>query len=58
MRRLQARTTAAVTIVPISRPPSILALMIPTMIGKPIGMSAGASIDLMADPVTMPTARL
>src|SRR5881409_1618740 len=42
-----------VTIVPISRPPSMRALMIPTTIGKPIGMIAGASIDLIAEPVTM-----
>src|SRR6476619_1276928 len=46
-----------VTIVPISRPPSILALMIPTTIGNPIGMAAGAIISLSARPVTMLTAR-
>src|SRR3954466_12471301 len=42
-----------VTIEPISRPPSILALMIPTMIGNRIGISAGASIALIAEPVTI-----
>src|SRR6266550_7077009 len=42
-----------VTIVPIRRPPSILALMIPTMIGNAIGISAGASMFLIAEPVTM-----
>src|SRR3954451_7053744 len=47
-----------VTIVPISRPPSILALLITTTIGKPIGTSAGASIALIPEPVTMLTARL
>ncbi len=45
------------TIVPISRPPSILALMIPTMIGNTIGISAGRSMPLIAEPVTMLTAR-
>src|SRR5580765_6387573 len=40
-----------VTIVPISRPPSILTLMIPTMIGNPIGIRAGASIERIADAV-------
>src|SRR5215471_1393489 len=45
-----------VTMVPISRPPSILMLMIPTRIGTAIGISAGASIDLIAEPVTMSTA--
>ena len=45
------------TIVPTSRPPSIRALMIPTMIGKAIGINAGASIDLIAEPVTMSIAR-
>src|SRR3954466_12056733 len=47
-----------VTIVPIRRPPSIRTLMIPTTIGTAIGMIAGASIDLIAEPVTMVTARL
>ena len=46
------------TIVPISRPPSMRTLMIPTTIGMAIGISAGASIDLIAEPVTMLTARL
>ena len=31
--------------------------MIPTMIGKTIGIAAGASIDLIAEPVTMSIAR-
>src|SRR3954471_22024655 len=47
-----------VTIVPINKPPSIFTLMIPTMIGNAIGISAGSSIDRIADVVTMPTARL
>src|SRR6266516_5907462 len=42
-----------VTIVPISRPPSIFALMIPTMIGNAIGISAGSIIALIAEPVMM-----
>src|SRR5579862_9135904 len=46
-----------VTIVPISRPPSIRALMIPTTIGNAIGIAAGTSMLLIADLVTMPTAR-
>ena len=33
-------------------------LMIPTMIGNPIGISAGSSIERIAEVVTMPTARL
>ena len=45
------------TIVPIRRPPSIFALMIPTMIGNRIGIAAGASISLIAEPVTMSIAR-
>src|SRR6478735_3668944 len=47
-----------VTIVPISRPPSILALMIPTTIGNPIGIRAGSSMERIADVVTIPTAWL
>src|SRR5713101_5354645 len=47
-----------VTIVPINRPPSMRALMIPTTIGKAIGIAAGASMLLIADLVTMPTAWL
>ena len=31
--------------------------MIPTTIGKPIGISAGSSIELIAEPVTMSIAR-
>src|SRR5206468_5131777 len=46
-----------VTIVPISSPPSIRALMIPTMTGNAIGISAGSSICLIADAVTMLIAR-
>src|SRR3954468_10713742 len=46
-----------VTIVPIKRPPSIFALMIPTMIGNAIGIAAGASISLIAELVTMSIAR-
>src|SRR6478672_12030305 len=46
-----------VTIVPISKPPSIRALIRPTTIGNPIGISAGIIIDLIADPVTMSIAR-
>src|SRR5437764_7131968 len=42
-----------VTIVPISSPPSISGLMIPTMIGNAIGISAGAIISLIADAVTI-----
>src|SRR5439155_22677031 len=45
-----------VTIVPISSPPSISGLMIPTTIGITIGISAGASISLIAEPVTIPMA--
>ena len=45
-----------VTIVPISRPPSASALMIPTTIGKTIGIRAGTSIPLIAELVTIPTA--
>ena len=40
------------TIVPISRPPSISGLMIPTMTGKAIG-EGGSIIALSAEPVTM-----
>src|SRR5881397_111918 len=40
-----------VTIVPISRPPSIRTLIRPTMIGIAIGISAGTSILLIAEPV-------
>src|ERR671910_3377367 len=47
-----------VTIVPISRPPSISGLMIPTMIGIATGISAGSIIFLIADLATMSTARL
>ena len=47
-----------VTIAPISRPPSASGLMIPTMIGIATGISAGRSIFLMAEFVTMSTARL
>ena len=32
-------------------------LMIPTRIGNTIGISAGTSIDLIAEPVTMSIAR-
>ena len=44
------------TIVPMSSPPSISGLMIPTTIGITIGISAGASISLIAEPVTIPMA--
>src|SRR6476659_668492 len=47
-----------VTIVPISRPPSIFALMIPTTIGKPIGIRARRSMERIAEVVTIPTAWL
>src|SRR5262249_54250815 len=46
-----------VTIVPINRPPSIFALKMPTMIGTAMGMAAGASMPLIAEPVTMLIAR-
>ena len=45
------------TIVPISRPPSIFALMIPTTIGNAIGTSAGSIMLRIADFVTMSIAR-
>ena len=45
-----------VTIVPISRPPSIVGLMMPTTIGITIGIVAGSIIPLRAEVVTMPTA--
>ena len=41
------------TIVPISRPPSISGLMIPTTIGIATGISAGSIISLIAEPVTI-----
>ena len=44
------------TIVPMRSPPSISTLMIPTTIGISTGMSAGAIISLIAEPVTMPIA--
>ena len=47
-----------VTIVPIRSPPSASGLMIPTTIGITTGMSAGRSIFLIAEFVTMSTARL
>src|SRR6187455_398391 len=46
-----------VTIVPISRPPSISGLMIPTTIGNTIGIAAGSIMLLIAEAVTMPIAR-
>src|SRR5215210_9342874 len=42
-----------VTIVPISRPPSSLALIRPATIGKRIGISAGSIMLLIAELVTM-----
>src|SRR5262245_46903475 len=46
-----------VMIVPIRRPPSIFSLMIPTTIGITMGIAAGTSMPLIAEAVTMPTAR-
>src|SRR5216110_3062952 len=46
-----------VTIVPISRPPSIFALIRPITIGITIGTIAGSIMLLIAEPVTMSIAR-
>src|SRR5438067_13610319 len=46
-----------VIIVPIRRPPSIFGLMIPTTIGKRIGIAAGSSMLLIAELVTMSIVR-
>src|SRR3954469_4273563 len=45
-----------VTIVPISRPPTIFGRIMAATIGKAIGIAAGSIIPLMAELVTMPTA--